>query len=144
FTGGRVMPKFTDRRPTARTWRRGPGDATVLETKVHRSSARNAKLAFYVATFVVGMLTATVATDRMHPILALLLGALIGTATGAVAWVLVRIWPVLRLIWWWLPEILIGLGIIFGWTALARHTPKAVQVTVSLLVLVTPAIPAVR
>ena len=61
-----------------------------------------------------------IAADRIHPILALLLGFAIGTATGAVVWALVRIWPLIRLIWWWTPEISLALGIVYGWTALAR------------------------
>ena len=79
----------------SRGFGRSSGTVTVIETKVHRSSARTAKVAFYVTVLVVGLLTATVASDRMHPILAMLLGAAVGTATGAIVWVLVRIWPVI-------------------------------------------------
>ncbi len=124
--------------------RSGTGTITVIETQVHRSFARNAKLAFYVTAIIVGLLTATIETDRMHPILALIVGAGIGCLVGAIAWVIVRVWPVLRLIWWWLPEILLGLGIVYGWTALAQHTPPWVRIGASLTVLSLPAIPAVR
>ena len=50
--------------------RRGVGTVTVIETKVHRSSARNARLAFWLTWFVVGLLAMTIAADRIHPILA--------------------------------------------------------------------------
>ena len=46
--------------------RRGVGTVTVIETKVHRSSARNARLAFWLTWFVVGLLAMTIAADRIH------------------------------------------------------------------------------
>jgi hypothetical protein len=116
------------------------GTVTVLETKVHRSSARKAKMAFYLTAIIVGLLAATVASDRMHPILALFVGAAIGTPVGAIAWVLVRVWPVIRLIWWWLPEIGLAVTAVYGWTALARHTPAVGRLVVLVLVLGVPAI----
>jgi hypothetical protein len=121
------------------------GTVTVLETKVHRSSARKAKFGFYLTAFIVGLLAATIAADRMHPILALLLGAAIGVPTGAVVWTLVRVWPVIRLIWWWLPEILLAVTVVYGWTALARNTGPVVRVlVVAILIGVPAAIPAIR
>src|SRR5262245_4868234 len=98
--------------------RRGGGTVTVIETRVHRSSIRNARVAFVLTAFVVGLLTTSVASDRMHPILALMLGAFLGTVCGAVVWTVVRVWPVIRLIWWWIPEIALTLGVVYGWTAL--------------------------
>jgi hypothetical protein len=119
--------------------RRGVGTVTVIETKVHRSSARNARLAFWLTWFVVGLLAMTIAADRIHPILALLLGFAIGTATGAVVWALVRIWPLIRLIWWWTPEISLALGIVYGWTALARATTLPVRLAVVAVLVGVPA-----
>lgn len=128
-----------------RTFGRSSSSATVIQTNVHRSYARNARLAGIVTTVVVGLLAATVAADQVHPILAALLGGLIGAATGAVVWTVVRIWPVIRLIWWWLPEITLALGLVYGWTALARATTLPVRLAVVALVVGIPAgIPAVR
>ena len=43
---------------------------TVIDARVHRSTARNARMAFILTALIVGLLAATVAADRMHPILA--------------------------------------------------------------------------
>jgi hypothetical protein len=118
---------------------------TVIEAKVHRSSARNARLAFILTAVIVGLLSAVVAASYMHPILALFVGALIGAPTGGVAWVLVRIWPVLRVLWWWTPEIGITTVLGAGWVQLANHTPTpATLVVVALVVGVPAALPVTR
>jgi hypothetical protein len=118
---------------------------TVLETKVHRSSARNARFAFIITAVVVGLLAAVILADRWHPIIAAILGVILGGACGAIAWVAVRIWPVVRVMWWWLPEITLTTGLIAGWTALARTTVLPVRLlVVAGLVGVTAGIPAVR
>nr|WP_239160599.1 hypothetical protein [Virgisporangium ochraceum] len=115
------------------------GTITVIDGRFHRSSARNAKVAFYLTGIIVGLLVAAVATDRMHPIAALFVGALVGIPVGAVVWTVVRIWPILRLIWWWLPEIVLSTGAIYGWTILAMATSPAVMVAVLAVVLGVPA-----
>ncbi|MEH0984699.1 hypothetical protein [Micromonospora sp. CPCC 205556] len=112
---------------------------TVIEAKVHRSSARNARLAFILTAVIVGLLSAVVAASYMHPILALFVGALIGAPTGGLAWVLVRIWPVLRLLWWWTPEIGIITLLGAGWVQLADHTSTPVTLAVVALVVGVPA-----
>jgi len=118
---------------------------TVIEARVHRSSARNAKLAFFLTLVVVGLLTATVTAEQVHPILALLLGIVAGLLCGAAAWALVRVWPVIRLLWWWTPEILLALVVVYGWTALARYTHPILRFTVIALVVGVPAaVPAIR
>ncbi|MGK5672441.1 hypothetical protein ACSNOB_06305 [Micromonospora sp. URMC 106] len=72
-------------------------------------------------------------------------GALIGVPTGGLAWVLVRVWPVLRLLWWWLPEIVLTTAAITFWVQLADHTPGPVTLAVVALVVGVPAaIPATR
>ncbi|MER7893562.1 hypothetical protein ABTX15_27480 [Micromonospora sp. NPDC094482] len=118
---------------------------TVIEAKVHRSSARNARLAFILSAVIVGVLSAVVAASYMHPILALIVGALIGVPVGAIVWVLVRIWPVLRLLWWWLPEIGLTVGVLTFWVQLANHTPAVVTLLVVVLVVGVPAaVPVIR
>ncbi|MDG4790240.1 hypothetical protein O7626_30690 [Micromonospora sp. WMMD1102] len=67
----------------------------------------------------------------MHPILGFIVGALIGALTASVVFVLVVSWPVLRVFWHWLPEILLGLGLVYGWQALMQ----AANLVVALLVL---------
>ncbi|BCJ55079.1 hypothetical protein Asp14428_65540 [Actinoplanes sp. NBRC 14428] len=124
---------------------RRSGTVTVIEQQVHRSSARNARMAFIVTALIVGVLAMTVASDHMHPILAGLLAAPIAFATGLSVWTLVRIWPVLRLLWWWTPEISAGLALVYGWIALANATPALVTLAiVAPLVGIPVAVPAVR
>jgi hypothetical protein len=126
---------------SARGWgRKSSGTVTVIEAQVHRTSARHAKLAFIVTWIVVGLLAATIAADRMHPILALLLGAILGLVVGAIMWLLVSIWPVIRLIWWWTPEILLAVTLVGGFTTLARHTTLPVRLVVLVLVVGIPAV----
>ena len=115
------------------------GTVTVIEAKVHRSSARNAKVAFILTGIVVGVLAAVVAAAYWHPIVALIVGALIGVPCGAAAWLLVRIWPVLRLLWWWTTEILLAVLLLTAWVQLANHTPTLVMLLVVALVVGVPA-----
>ena len=121
------------------------GTVTVIEQKVHRSSERNARFAFIITVVIVGLLAMTVASDRMHPVLAVLLAAPIGFVAGALVWVLVRIWPVLRVLWWWSVEITAGIGLTYGWIALANATPAPVTLGVlAPLVGIPAAVPAMR
>jgi hypothetical protein len=118
---------------------------TVIEAKVHRSSERRARFAFIIAALLVGIVTMIVASATMHPILAALLGAAVGAPSGALAWALFRIWPVIRLVWWWLPEITTVTAVMYGWVQLAQHTPMWVRFAVVGLVVGVPAlVPPVR
>ncbi|WP_091192382.1 hypothetical protein [Micromonospora narathiwatensis] len=118
---------------------------TVIEARVHRSSARNARLAFVLTAVVVGVLAAVVAASYWHPIVALIVGALVGVPCGAAAWLLVRVWPVLRLLWWWSTEVLLSAGLLTGWVQLAGHTPMLVTLLVVALAVGVPAgVPAIR
>jgi hypothetical protein len=121
------------------------GAVTVIEARVHRSSARNARLAFILTALVVGLLTAVVAGSYGHPIVAAIVGALVGVAIGSMVWLLVRVWPVLRLLWWWTPEILLGIVGLTCWVQLLNHTPTVVTlIVVTLAVGVPAAVPALR
>ncbi|MBF5032415.1 hypothetical protein IRY44_21915 [Micromonospora sp. ANENR4] len=112
---------------------------TVIEAKVHWSSARNARLAFILTAVIVGLLSAVVAASSIHPILAVFVGTLIGVPLGGLAWLLVRIWPVLRLLWWWTPEI--GITTLLGicWVQLVNHTSTPITLLVVALVVGVPA-----
>ncbi|AVT38019.1 hypothetical protein [Plantactinospora sp. BB1] len=133
-------------KPTARLFGgKSSGTVTVIEARVHRSSARNARLAFVLTAVIVGLLASVVTASYWHPILALFAGAAIGIGCGALAWVLVRVWPVIRLLWWWTPEILLSVLLLTGWVQLANHTPAVVTlIVVAVLVGVPAAIPAIR
>jgi hypothetical protein len=131
------MPKFS-----GRSWsgsKKSTGTVTVLEARVHRSSERNAKLAFWLTLFVVGLLSATILADKIHPILALFVGAALGAISAAFVYLLVRIWPVIRLLWWWTPEIGLSLAVVYGFTALAHHTNVYTRLLVVVGVVGVPA-----
>ncbi|MGK5441819.1 hypothetical protein ACSNN7_08350 [Micromonospora sp. URMC 105] len=129
------MSKSSPRRPFGRN----TGTVTVIEAKVHRSSARNARLAFILTAVIVSLLAAVVAASSMHPILALFLGAAIGVPSGGLAWVLVRVWSVLRLLWWWSIEIVLTVAVLTFWVQLANHTSTLVTLLVVALVVGVPA-----
>ena len=101
---------------------RGTGTITVIEEPVMRSYRRKAKIVFYVTWVIVAVLAATVAASKWHPVLALLAGLAAGLITGAIAGAIVAAWPVIRAIWWWIPETALCGGLIFGWIELAEHT----------------------
>ncbi|HWG98714.1 MAG TPA: hypothetical protein VNV66_05195, partial [Pilimelia sp.] len=80
-----------------------------------------------------------------HPIAALLIGAGIGALTAAPVWVLVRAWPVIVRVWWWLPELLIAAALGWVWTQLVAHTPTALAlVLVAATAAVCGLVPRVR
>jgi hypothetical protein len=124
---------------------RKSGTVTVIEQKVLRSSARNARMAFIITALVVGLLALTVASDHMHPILAALLAAPVAFVAGILVWALFLIWPVVRLLWWWTPEIGAGMALVYGWIALANATPALLTLAVMApLVGIPVAVPAIR
>jgi len=101
---------------------RGTGTITVIEEPVMRSYRRKAKIVFYVTLVIVGVLAATVAASKWHPVIALLAGLACGLIIGALAGAIVAAWPVIRAIWWWTPETALCGGLIYGWIELAEHT----------------------
>ncbi|MFI9641328.1 hypothetical protein ACIG87_14905 [Micromonospora sp. NPDC051925] len=136
------MSKSSPRRSFGR---KSTGTVTVIEAKVHRSSARNARMAFILTAVIIGVLAAVVAAAYVHPIIALFIGAAVSVPCGALSWLLVRIWPVLRLLWWWTPEIVLAVLLLTGWVQLATHTPTLVTLAVVAVVLGVPAaVPVLR
>jgi hypothetical protein len=109
---------------------RGSGTVTVIEEPVLRSYTRKAKATFYIVWAAVGLLSATVLVGHWEPrlggtgaaIVALFAGALIGLVPAFITAAIVAAWPIIRAIWWWLPELLLAAGVISGWTELAGHT----------------------
>jgi hypothetical protein len=62
-----------------------------------------------------------------------------GALLGAVVFALIVAWPVLRIIWHWLPEIVVALGVVYGWTWLMQATPLWLAL---VLVIVGVGVPA--
>ena len=127
------MPKSNGRfgsgRGSSGFGRRG-GTVTIIEDQVSRSYVRTAKIAFWVVAVSVGLLAATVASSYWHPIIALAFGALLGVATATPVYLVIAIWPVLRVLWWWLPEITAALLLVYGFMLLCQHTPLPVRLLV--------------
>jgi len=98
------------------------GTVTVIDQRVSRDYARRAVVSFFVVGVIVALLSATVASHYMHPILGAVLGVVIGAVTGFVTAAVVFIWPVLRVFWWWAAEITLATLAVYGWTALMQAT----------------------
>ncbi|NUW30743.1 hypothetical protein HTZ77_04805 [Nonomuraea sp. SMC257] len=116
----------------------------MIEDHVSRSYTRNAKIAFWVVSIVAGLLAATILADNFHPIIALILGGLIGALIALPIAAVIFIWPVLRVILWWLPEILAAAGLVYGFVILAQHTTLTVRLAIVATVTVPFAFPQVR
>ena len=125
---------------------RAPGVISVVEPSLSRWYAHRARIAFFVTALVTGLLALAVLT-ALQPlprvpvlppiVVAVLLAALTGAVCGLVVALLVRAWPVLRVLWWWLPEFTITslLATVAVW--LARWSPwLAVAALVALLAVV--------
>ncbi|MET8865825.1 hypothetical protein ABZW11_23050 [Nonomuraea sp. NPDC004580] len=101
--------------------RRG-SSVTVIQTNVQHSYLRTAKITFYVVLAVVGVFAAVISTYYLPSLAAVPIGLAAGTVAGGLAAALIASWPVLRAIWWWLPEITLALLIIGGWVFLQEQT----------------------
>jgi hypothetical protein len=122
------------------------GTITVIEQPVMRSFMRKAKIVFWITWGAVGLLAATVLTSHLHPpVLALFAGAFAGLITASIVSSIVAAWPVIRVIWWWLPELALTGGLVIGWTELANHTALVARlIAVTVLVGVPAALAPVR
>ena len=131
------MPKST-RRNLFGTNTRGQ-TVTVIEAPTRYSQRRKAIVAFWVTLFTVGLLTGTVLSHYLHPIVGGLLGVLAGVVLGVVLFALIVAWPVLRIIWHWLPEIGASLTVVYGWTWLMTATPLWLALVLVVLGVGVPA-----
>ena len=95
---------------------------TVIEAPTRYNQRRKAIVAFWITLLIVGLLGGTVASHYMHPIVGGLLGILAGVVLGGLVFALIVVWPVLRIVWHWLPEIVVALVLVYGWTWLMEAT----------------------
>jgi hypothetical protein len=107
----------------------------IVEAPVSQWYARRAKLTVLVAGLAVDAVVTAVLSVFCPLLLAVVLGALAGVVCGLVAGVLVRIWPVLRVLWWWSIEITAAVVVVGGPVTLAHVTTRWVALVVTLLVL---------
>ncbi len=99
------------------------GAVALVEAPVSRSFARKARVAFYTVAPLVGLLTAMALWGRVHPVVALVLGVVVGAGVGAVVAVLVLAWPVLRVLWHWAPELVFATVVLGPLARLASSHP---------------------
>src|SRR5690348_17529814 len=95
------------------------GTVTVIEAPVMRNYAQMAKVAFWVVSLIAGLLAMLILSAVLSALAAVVAAVVIGPFIGAAAWAFVIVWPVLRAIWWWLPEITITAALAAGWLELA-------------------------
>ncbi|MCP2341027.1 hypothetical protein [Actinomadura rupiterrae] len=97
-----------------------------------------------VVTAVVGLVASSIAASYIHPVLALFAGILIGVTVAAPVAGVIAAWPVLRVIWWWLPEITAFAVLVYGFWLLCLVTSLQVRI-VLLFLLASPLVfPSVR
>jgi hypothetical protein len=108
-----------------------PADAVaIVEAPVSRSYARKARIAFVSVTAVAGALGAVSLATVMAVVPALALGSLAGAACGLAVAVLVRVWPVLRVLWHWAAEIAALLTVLGSASVLAQVMHRALALGV--------------
>jgi hypothetical protein len=137
------MPKSNSRMPFGR----GSGTVTVIEQSVQRSYIRKAKIVFFIVWAAITLLAATVLVSKWEPklgatggaILALITGGLIGLVPAFITAVIVAAWPVLRAIWWWLPELAVTGGLFIGWVEMAGHTALVPRLLITVATIAVPA-----
>jgi len=98
------------------------GAVSLVDAPVSVSYARKARIAFLTTASVLGVLTAAVLAVFVNPLWAVALGIVTGAVCGFVVGVLVRVWPVLRVLWWWSFEIITIGFVVLGPAWLARVT----------------------
>jgi hypothetical protein len=127
---------------------RGSGTVTVIEQTVQRSYIRKAKIVFFITWAAVTLLAATVLVGKWEPklggtgaaVIALITGGLVGLVSAFLLAVTVAAWPVLRAIWWWLPELAVTGGLLVGWVELAAHTALLPRLILTAGVVGVPAV----
>jgi hypothetical protein len=94
---------------------------------------------------VVGLTSDVLATAVLSVfcplLLAVVLGALAGVICAFVTAVLVRVWPVLRVLWWWSTEITTTVVVAGSWVTLAHLTSWRIASAVLLAVAVVVFVP---
>lgn len=108
------------------------GAVTLVEAPVSRSFARKARAAFVTVALSTAALSVAVLSLRMNLLLAIVLGVLLGTVLGFVVAVVVRAWPVLRLLWHWSVEICLSAGLLLSVRVLAGVVPWPLALLVVL------------
>lgn len=110
------------------------GTITIVDTPVSQWYVQRARVAFLVVGVVTGVVTAAVIAVFAPMLLAVVFGVLAGVVCGFVAAMLVRSWPVLRVLWWWSFELTLGAAVVLLPSSLARATRPWIALLAVLLV----------
>ncbi|RZU50684.1 hypothetical protein EV385_2462 [Krasilnikovia cinnamomea] len=110
------------------------GAVAIVETPVSQWYARKARITVAVVGLAVDALVTAVLSVFCPLLLAIVLGAVAGLVCGVVAGVLVRVWPVLRVLWWWSFELIAALLVVGGPVTIAHLAGRGVALAVVLLV----------
>jgi hypothetical protein len=113
----------------------------IVEPPVSQWYARRAGATALVVGLVADVLV-TAVLSVFYPLwLVVAVGALAGVVCALVAAVLVRVWPVLRMLWWWSIEITITALVAGGWVAMAHLTSWGFASAALLSVLAAVVVP---
>ena len=112
------------------------GAVTLVETPVSQWYVRRARVTVWVAGLATDAAVTAALSVFCPLLLAVALGALAGVVCGVAAGVLVRIWPVLRVLWWWSIEITAAVFVVGGPVVLAHVTAWQVALVAAVLVAV--------
>ncbi|WP_116510024.1 hypothetical protein [Micromonospora sp. B006] len=111
------------------------GAVTLVETPVSRSYAQKARVAFLVVAASVALVVAATASVALSLPLAVVVGLVSGGVCGLVVACVVRVWPALRVLWWWAVEIVAAVTVFVGMAYLSRATHPAVPLVLLAVVL---------
>jgi hypothetical protein len=101
---------------------RPPGVITIVEPPVSQWYVRRARIAFLTVSVVSGVLASVVLSAFAPVVLAIVLGVVVGVVCGLLVGTVVRVWPVLRVLWWWSFEIAVLAIAVLAPRVLARVT----------------------
>jgi hypothetical protein len=117
------------------------GTVALVEPPVSQWYARRAGVAALVVGLVSDVLVTAVLSVFCPLLLAVALGVLAGFVVAFVTAVLVRVWPVLRTLWWWSIEITSTVVVAGGWVALAHLSSWRIASAVLMAVAVVVFVP---
>jgi hypothetical protein len=119
------------------------GTVAIVDAPVSQWYARRARVTVVVVGLIVDAVVTALVSVFCPLLLAVGIGALSGIVLGLVAGVLVRVWPVLRVLIWWSAELSAALVVVGGPVTLAHLVSRwaaltAVVVLTCTCALVTP------
>jgi hypothetical protein len=112
--------------------------AAIVDVVQRRQANRVAKAAFIVVWAVLTPTIVVVASTITHLLLATVIGLAAGLATAAVTYVIVLVWPAIRLVWYWSGEITTLCLLLAGYLGLSRVLAWPAALLLLAAIIVTP------